>query len=426
VNNIVAFNWSLSALANAMPGTADRRGGMAITMTFAMMAALGIAALAVDGASAMAAHARLDLAADAGALTALRSAAAAYALDSKTDLTLAEIAGQQRFMAQAGGIAGVSVPAATVHVQRDGLQFTADVTYVATYVTQLAGALHGISAGYASIPSLPLGGTATAQERTGAFVDIQVLMDVSNSMAIGATHDARNQLQGLTSAYPLYEWGNNWWPNCAIACHMKQPLESQWWQQFGDYYAMAKYFNVLLRIDVLRGAMLNVASSLDVANTARKFRFGFYTFDINAREIFALGDPHDAGTPISQTDVTPIDDNGPYWQTNVVQSIGTFSDTWVDPAGDGSSPGLARKFVFILTDGVEDFAGTGGSYRSTVPFDPTICDRMKNKGVTVLVLHTLNDDPNDQMGENGVLAAVSPLLQKCASGPQGSPHFLSV
>ena len=409
--------WSLILLKRVMPCGADRSGGMAVTMAFFVMAALGIAALAIDGAGAISAHTRLDLAADASALVALRAAAAAYNLDPKTDLSVAEAAGVQRFTAQAGGITGVSVPAVTVHVQRDGLKFSAQVTYIAKYVTQIAGALNGISAGYTSVPSLPLGGTARAQEQAGAFVDIQVLMDVSNSMSIGATQDARSQLQALTSTYPLYIGGNAGWQNCAIACHQKQPFPYYWWQQFGDYYMMAKQFGVLLRIDVLRGAVVSIASSLTTAKNAFKFRFGFYTFDINAQEVYPLGDSAGAGPSITATEVTPINDDGPYWQTDVVQSINTFNDTWVDPAGDGSSRAMARKFVFILTDGIEDFAGTGGAYRSTVPFDPAVCQKMKDKKITVLVLHTLNDDPTNQMGENDVLTEVAPLLKQCASDP---------
>ncbi len=107
---MLAQSWSRGSLGKAMPGVADRSGGMAVTMAFFMVAALGITALAVDGAAAISAHSRLDLAADAGALAALRSAATAYVLDPKTDLALAEAVGAQRFMAQAGGITGVSVP----------------------------------------------------------------------------------------------------------------------------------------------------------------------------------------------------------------------------------------------------------------------------------------------------------------------------
>ncbi len=401
------------AFAKAAPGAADRGGAMAVTMAFAFMAAIGIAALAVDGASAIAAHTRLNLAADAGALAALRSAAAAYDVDPKTDLRLAEVAGQERFMAQAGGIVGVAAPVAGVSVQHTGLLFTAHVTYAATYVTQLAGALRGISAGYASIPSLPLGGSATAQETAGAYVDIYVLMDVSNSMAIGATEDARNSLMQKTTQYPFR--GGYDWSHCAFACHMQQPLWGGLSQDYGDYYAMAKYFNITMRIDVLRNAVSYVASILASAQYPDKFRFGLYTFETDVHEIYPLGASSTAGPAIAATEVTPIADWGPWNQTNVAQSIATFGN-YVGQAGDGSSRALARKYVFILTDGMEDFTG-GNGQRVTVPFDPKVCQGLKNKGVIVLILQTTNDDPTNQIGENGVLAQVRPLLQQCASGP---------
>ena len=391
----------------------DRSGGMAVTMAFLVMAVLGIVALAVDGAGAISAHTRLDLAADASALVALRAAAAAYNLDPKTDLSEAEAAGAQRFTAQAGGITGVSVPAVAVHVQRDGLKFSAKVTYVAKYMTQIAGALNGVFAGYTSVPSLPLGGTAQAQEQAGAFVDIQVLMDVSNSMAIGSTELARDDLKSKTTQYPTT--GAYDWRNCAFACHMQQPLQNGLNQQFGDYYAMAKFFSIPLRIDVLKTAVSYVASILTTAKYPEKFRFGLYTFETAVHEIYPLGAPSNAASAIAATEVTPIADWGPWNQTNVAQSITTFGD-FVGSAGDGTSLATARKYVFILTDGMEDFTG-GNGQRVVVPFNPSVCQDLKNRGVIILILQTTNDDPSDQIGENALLAEVRPLLQQCASGP---------
>ena len=400
------------ALAKVWQGSADRRGSMAITIAMAMVVLLGIVALAIDTSQAISAHARLGLAADTAALTALRAAAAAYAIDSRTDLHKAETAGEQRFRAQASGVAKVSTPIVSVHVTRNGLLFSAVVTYAATYTTQIAGALHGINAAYGDIATLPLSGTASAQESAGAYVDIYVLMDVSNSMAIGATDDARDVLKQKTTQYPMTgAWD---WRNCAFACHMVQPLTGGLQQKYGDYYAMAKEFKIILRIDVLKTAVTYVASILSGALHPEKFRFGLYTFETAVHDVYPLGSPSNAAPTIAQTEVTPIADWGPWNQTNVSQSIRTFGG-FVGQAGDGSSPSAARKYVFILTDGMEDYTG-GNNQRVTVPFDPTACQELKDKGVVILVLQTTNDDPSDQIGENALLAQVRPLLQQCASG----------
>ncbi len=402
-----------SALARTLPLGTDRRGAMAVTIAIVMVALLGILALAIDTSQAISAHTRLGLAADTAALTALRSAAAAYAKDTQTDLHLAEAAGVQRFRAQASGISNVSMPAVTVQVSRNGLQFSAVVTYAATYTTQIASALHGINAAYGDIATLPLGGTTSAQETTGAYVDIYVLMDVSNSMAIGATDDARDVLKQKTSEYPMTgAWD---WRNCAFACHMVQPLTGGLKQQYGDYYAMAKHFNITLRIDVLKNAVTYVASILTAAQHPEKFRFGLYTFETDVHDVYPLGAPSSAAPVIAATEVTPIADWGPWNQTNVAQSIAKFGG-FVGRAGDGSSPENARKYVFLLTDGMEDFTG-GGGQRVTAPFDPKVCQALKDRGVVILVLQTTNDDPSDQIGENAMLAQVRPLLQQCASGP---------
>jgi len=215
---MLARTWSRGSLARVVPGGADRRGAMAVTISLIMLAVVGLAALAINGASAISAHTKLDFAADVGALAALRSAAEAYAKnpdpDPKREWRAAELAGEQRFTAQAGGITGVSsAPVVTAHVERNGLLFSASVTYSAVYNTQIAGALQSLNTGLGNIATLPLGGRASAQETAGAYVDIYVLMDVSNSMAIGATQDARNELLQKTTQYPMtgpWDWTSGW------------------------------------------------------------------------------------------------------------------------------------------------------------------------------------------------------------------------
>ncbi len=412
------YTFRLSAFAKVMPGGTDRRGSMAVIIALVIVALLGMVALATDTSQAIAAHARLNSAADTAALAALRSAAAAYAKDPQADLKTAEAAGVQRFRSQATGTPNVTLPVVAVSVQHNGLIFTAAATYTATYNTQIAGLLHGMNTGYGNFATFPLGGTATAQESAGAYIDIYVLMDVSNSMAVGATDAARTQLMGLTTKYPLTVSGSAYWPNCAIACHMQQPLTARWKQQYGDYYAMAKFYGVLMRIDVLKNAVGYVASILATSQHAAKFQFGLYTFDTDVHTVYPLGLPSGAASSITATEVTPINDDGPngnYNQTNVGQSITAFGKI-VGQAGDGSSQQKARKYIFILTDGIEDYTAKGNT-RATAPFDPKVCQGLKDKGAIVLVLHTTNDDPNNQFGENGILAQVAPLLKQCASSP---------
>ena len=397
-------------------GMRDRRGAVAVTVAISILALVGIAAIAVDGSQALSARTKLSLAADEAALATLRSAAAIYAADPGADLTPAQDAGTQRFRAQASGLSQVSVPAVSAVLSHDGPVFTAQVNYSAQYSTWLTGVLGASNGTSANFATIPLGGTSKAQETAGSFVDIYVLMDVSNSMAIGADDAGRSELMRLTTQHPLYVngYGGNW-PNCAIACHMQQPLQPGWAQDYGDYYLMAKVFGIVLRIDVLKSAVNYVASMLATTQHPENFKFALYTFETDVHEIYPLGVPSGASPSIMAQEVTPINDWGVYNQTNVAQSIATFSNH-VGVAGNGATAQTARKYAFILTDGVEDFTGTGGG-RVTIPFDPKVCQNLKDRGVVVLVLQTTSDDPNNQFGENALLQQVQPLLQQCASGP---------
>ena len=450
----------------------DRRGSVAVVIGFVMVALVGMLALAVDVSAAVSAHAQLRQAADTAALAAVRQAAIDTQSDANASLAAATAAGVQRFMAQAGAIPRVAPSQPVVTVSRSGLVITAVVTFNASYTTQIAGGLNAISSSYGAIASIPLGGSVAAQQTTGAYADIQVLMDTSNSMTITSTPNDAAALASLYRQYPLYEriwepgqasWRSVWQPNCTVACHAvlktnnnapydphtnlvilgsagdpltPPPIPSSSVARADiDPYEMAKYYGISMRIDLLRIAVTSMATATAHTVDPSKYRFGFYTFDLSVVQRYALGSAGAITSEIIKTEVTPVRYNSDVTinttpaQSNVGGSIApalpgnppNFTD-FVTAAGDGTSQSSAKKYVVIITDGVEDY--NIGTNRLTATFDPKSCNVLKapvnqgGKAATVIVLHAASADnfvtqSNDL--DPAAFAAAAAAMKACAS-----------
>ncbi len=257
------------------PFRRDRRGNVAMMTGLLAVPLLGLIGLGIDFSTATTAKSQLDAAADAAALVATTNASNAYLAGAADPITPAQAAAAQRFLAQAGIQAGITIASSSVVVQQAGTLFTANVTYQASVKTVLAG-LFGVS-------TVALAGASTASLSINPYVDIQVLMDVSSSMTIAATQTDINQMQALTAAYtPTGTLPSNVSKGeaCAFACH--------WTTTGDDYFALANRNGVQLRINVLRSAVGNLITNVAAQNTQAAFRLGLYTFSQKFNQIYPL------------------------------------------------------------------------------------------------------------------------------------------
>lgn len=455
----------------------DQSGGVAVLTGFVMVGVLGVAAVAIDVSSAVSAHARLRQAADTAALMAVRQAAIDLSTNPNASTAGAIAAGKQHFLTQSGAIPKVAASVADVTVVRSGLTITSTVTFAAAYQTQIAGAIAAVSPNFGSMATVPLGGKVAAQQTVGAYSDIQVLVDTSNSMTITSTPLDALKLQSLYTQYPLYEriwepgqntWKSVWQSNCTVACHAILKLDvytqnnppaydpNTNWVILGsassalvpppipsttiarqdiDPYAMAQYYGVSMRIDLLRSAVKTMAQAVSNTPDPTKYRFGLYTFDLSVSQKYALGAASGSIAPISAIQVTPVKYNSSNTinttpaQTTVGNSIRARASTgsplgftdYVNAAGDGSAQSVAKKSVIIITDGVEDY--NIGASRQTDTFQSSACDGLKlpvaqgGKGATVFVLHAAGPDNFiDANGPNpAAFNAAAAAMKACAS-----------
>jgi Flp pilus assembly protein TadG len=380
----------------------ERRAATAVMFALTVTPILAAVALAVDVGFAVRARARLDLAANAAALTAVTTAANAYAADPTTSFQPAQDAGSARFQAQAGALAGVSIASAAVTVARTGGTIAATAAYTATFTTYFAG-LFGFT-------TLPVDGTATMSRALSPFMDFQFLLDNSSSMAIPSTQAGITQLGQLVRQSPLFaQWGQN--QNCAFGCHFDAGGN--------DFFGLAHRNNIQLRIDVLAQAVGNVIGTIEQSPLASQFQAGLYTFNKTVSTVLPLTSNLAAAATAASAITLPVTTQGGDADTNQPSALATMAST-LPAGGDGSTPATARQFLFIITDGVEDYINSSGT-RVIKAFDPTTCTALKANGVQVLTLYTTYIPlPTNAFYNQNVapfIGSVAPNLQACASRP---------
>lgn len=408
----------------------DRRGAVAVILGLSVVPLLLVVALAVDFASVISARSRADLAADAAALAAVTAAANEYATNPRTTFKASKDAGLGRFRAQLGTLPGLQLgqPQLSIAYDAANARFTSTVTYAGSVEARLASSF--LAPEYSRFA---IGGAASASMTTGPYVDIQVLMDVSNSMLIGATADDIDRMNTLARRGG-YNWPRSWaqasWGGgCAFACHWDGGAQPN------DFYTAAQASTgsgkVTLRLDVLKAAVNSAdanapgivqqlgAKRAQYGDNRDRYRLGLYTFSKDVGETAALSaDLAGVGAKVTVV-APPIGNPDAAYETNVTLSVRNMAARYVVQAGDGSTASTPRKFVFLLTDGIEDVASPGGTNgRRESALDPAACDALKAKGVSVVVLHTLFYNPDGQFAEiSAIQDSVTRALQACASSP---------
>ncbi len=176
----------------------DRSGVTALIFALAAMMLLLAIALAVDFGGIIAAKARLDIAADAAALTSATVASQMYVASGSltaAQTTAAQNAGVNRFRAVFGSMANVSSPTPGLPVVTPPTSgnnvYTASETYSATYIPYFGGVL-----GWNSVT---ISNTSTVSVALSApYLNIEILLDNSGSMEIAAEPADIQVMQELT------------------------------------------------------------------------------------------------------------------------------------------------------------------------------------------------------------------------------------
>lgn len=382
----------------------DRRGNVAVTFGLLSIPLLGVAGAGIDYSVAAMQRNQLLAAADAASVGAVSQASPAMqtALSMSGDgpISAGVTDATTIFNNNARLSPGAAVSSLTVSVTKKGTTVTSSVQFAAAVPTMFLGIV--------GIKSFTVSDSSTAVSTVPAYMDFYLLLDDSPSMGIGASQSDIDRMQAANG--------------CAFACHA--PANGF------PGYSIPDVPGTQLRIDVLRQATSQlISTAMQKQVVASQFRMGLYTFANTVTTLSNLTTNLSQVQTMTNNIQLPTSRQG----TQIGDSIDWLQKNAVTSASGNGSANQPIKFVFLVTDGVEDF-GDGyqpGNYDNLPPqmglwygqyitgvMISDACKTLKNKGVTVAVLYTTYAVITDFRYTDLVQPFannISPALQACAS-----------
>lgn len=346
----------------------DEGGNIMILFALAFFVVAGAAGLAIDTVRTKRVSDRVQHASDAAVLAAVRHAAQQTAQGGDTAAIIAEAegVGQAHWSSNLDRLDDALTPP-SIALEQTGQGWRARIETRGSVKTTL-GAVMGIS-------TLSYGIQAEATSEAGTpYMDFYLLLDTSQSMGLAATQDATDRMIAATG--------------CQFGCHVTGQASSYEW---------ARANAVPMRIDVLRTATDKlIQKAQDTASVSNQFRIGLWTFDKTVTKLSDLETSYaTVRSAASRVDLPTYEDG-----TQTDDALKELSNV-ATQSGSGRGADNPVKFLFLVTDGVQDGFYTGWmppiGLRTSVPgygigsespVSPTACDDIKAKGVTIAVLYT--------------------------------------
>ena len=412
----------------------SERGAFSVYAAIAFPIFLAMLGFGLDYWSTLSVKARLDAAADDAAIAGAK-AAVAYMMSNPSNLTgdaltaaaetVGDTAAKQAFSANAGATLVSNPMTPSVVHSYAAPKFTYTVSFSGTRNTSFAN-LVGVS-------GLGLGGSSTATQSRPTWVNVYVLVDASQSMGIAANQSQMTALYNASLPYnpDMNDYGRG--VGCVFGCHVAQGTSISMEQ-------VAHNNNILLRIDVARAAIANMAQVAQANAVVSNIQFAVYQMQQDPSTGSLLNQVYPAsgltsdyaalGTAMGPNSyVLDLGNNtsGGIGDSNQSASLAQFAQN-MTAQGDGSSAASPLNYVFVVTDGAIDTPGACTDGHCTQVIPSTACDAIKTKGATVGVIYTTyiniyaKNDPNQGL-DNRFSALVQPFLgmipgnlKSCSSG----------
>ncbi len=260
--------------------------------------------------------------------------------------------------------------------------------------------------------TIPISATSEALGPGTYYLNVYLLLDTSASEDLAADTTGQATMRSNIS--------------CEFGCHTGDAHTVN-----GVYYsnnnAYASAAGIALRNAVLINAAKGVISAIDAVDPShRRIKVGVYFLNTTATQILApTFTTASAVSALSSTTSTSVD--GTYFDTSL-KAMASLAGT----SGDGKTAVTPKKFVMMVTDGVQSARSwvTRTSSKSSActkwygslcigypmasvasnvaPLNPSWCDYLKDKGVTVSVLYTTYLPVPLDWGYNGTLGSTMP------------------
>jgi Flp pilus assembly protein TadG len=400
----------------------DRSGNFGIIFALSVMPIIMAIGMAIDYSVASNFKTKLNSTLDSTAIAGV-TAAKNYFLSSKDPNISSDALNMQA--AEAGKIAAVKFFNDSVKIDSRLSNLTSDVQLIVTDADVTATATYSADynlafGSFVGIETFKLENKVKAGTDLPNYLDVNIVMDISSSMGIGADQESIDKMKAVM--------------NCEFACHVNG----------GTGVEAAHSLGAVLRVDVMRDAISNmIARANSLKTTPDLFQFSLYTFSNS----LVVAQPKTIDYPLLASAMGALNLTTDGGGTNFHYSIGTQLPPLLPISGDGKTAAKRKSHVIIITDGVEnriyvradgipdwqsnwtDWFGNGPQGPEyTQAFDPSICDAIKATGATVSVLNVTYSIPDwvtsADLGSDlysfirsNILPNASTTIQKCASDP---------
>ena len=436
----------------------NSNGNTAMIFCLAVVPFFGILGFATDYGLALADKAKLDGAADAAALAAIRvgqndiqaGKSRATAMSDGSALALTT------FRANAGSIAFGTVPTPSVTwvSGSSGQTLSVTVAYSAT-MTNTFSKMFGIS-------TTTVSGTSGSTLTMPSYINYYIITDISQSMGVAATANDMTTLYNRVIQYKNYDTQTdaNQGIGCVFGCHVQQVTKTgnvTYTQPVSNEtlaHSPTYGLPITLRIDSAKSAIQSIISDAQTSNQKSGQNLikigaymmqqdpqnpGSYLQDVSAspppsNKTGTLQPPTSDLTTLSTQVQTNMDlganNGGGSGDTGFNNSLDYFVKNVLPAQGDGSSPTSPINYVFLITDGISDVPG--GSCKDghcTGAFNDTNCTPIRAKATVGVIYTTYNPIYNTNSPASGLVQTYKDLvqpwinavpgnLQACASGSQ--------
>jgi hypothetical protein len=206
----------------------------------------------------------------------------------------------------------------------------------------------------------------------GGATDVFLMLDVSQSMLIGATQADIDTMHNSTAMN-----------NCAFACHTGDA---------GDTYNVAQTLGVRLRLDVLKSSVSQLLQTLAAQDSAHQMRVAVYTFNSQFTNLVPLSSDLQGAAAAVASIPAPL--------APAATGLNHTGDTLMDPAlrqmaqvitaneADPNSAGR-NQLVVMVTDGVNEpvTLPSGDLINDPVRIDQSACNAVKLTNTNLAIMN---------------------------------------
>lgn len=384
---------------------AARSGQVAIMFAVMSIPILFASGAAIDYGRRNAAKSQLDAAVDGAVLAVISQKTNTISSD-----TLANM--KTQFLAEAAKVPGVTVTSFVSTPVTTSSTVSLSATYTATVKTTLGSMM--------KIPVLNIGGTSASTRNVLQYINFYLLLDNSPSMGLAATDADVTNLKRVTNG-------------CAFACH-EHTYDSKGnitGDNANDNYHVAQKNNITLRIQMVRNAVTALVDQAVASTTlAQQFQMEMWTFnDSTTQTRLQAMTPtlSSVKSAAANIDIAYAYYNQADNQSDFERAIAKMNST-IPASGTGLTAASPIRFLFFVTDGVEDTAGsvTNGSAgfqinsnRFLGPLSPSTCNALKTNNVRIGIVYTQYLPLYDNDFYNAYVKPyennIGPMLKACAS-----------